>query len=202
MNQHGVLPHGTEQWSAAARSAAEDMVAKYGRPDEVTGYRLIWHWRLPWKRIEVVNPGFVHQWPSPHMDVVSQTVPYRVPPGRFSALTFYDGSVYAERTAGELTARCGGEKMNLVALNLAHDVITKRRTTEQARREYARLAKLVGAGTVPAYAAGLQFTPQYDHAGDPDVAVAGFDQSLDDKSAGVWFVVAGALLLLGGYLTR
>lgn len=146
------------------------MVAKYGRPDEVTDYRCVWHWRLPWKRIEVVRDGYPHMWPSPHMDVVSQTVPYQVPPGRFSALTFYDGSVFAERTAGELTARCGGEKMNLVALNLAHDVITGRCSVEQARREYERLAVLVGSGVTPPYAGALQFVPMYGHAGDPDVA--------------------------------
>lgn len=169
----GQLPHGTEQWSASSRSAAEEIIAKYGQPDERTGYRLIWHWRLPWKRIEVVSQGFPHMWPSPHMDVVSQTVPYRVPPGRFSALTFYDGSVYAERTAGELSARCGNEKMNLVALNLAHDVITGARTAEQARREYERLARLVGAGRVPAYAARLQFVPMYGRGADADVSVRG-----------------------------
>lgn len=195
-------------WPKASREAAEEMVSKHGPPDEITDWRCVWHWRLPWKRIEVVRNGYPHMWPRPHMDVVTQTVPYRVPPESFSALTFYDGSVFAERTAGELSARCGGEKMNYVALNLAHDVITGRRSVEQARREYERLAIAVAHGEAPPYASALQFTPMYGRGADPDVqtlptAGLGQERAMTEPPSAGWLILGvGIVMLAAGYLSR
>ena len=72
-------------------------------------------------------------------DFLEQFIDYKVPVDMFSKLAEYDGSVIAERTKGELSARCGGTSMNFVAINLAHEIITGRRTVAEARDEYTRL---------------------------------------------------------------
>src|SRR4051812_46650706 len=46
-------------------------VEKYGRPDEVTNRRLIWHHRGSWKRIEVEDMHLLHNFPIPHYDFIS-----------------------------------------------------------------------------------------------------------------------------------
>lgn len=161
-------------WPDYALGALKEMCRKYGPPDSMSPWGA--HWWRPhgvWKRSVVLKHGYPHRWPKPHMDVLLQTIDYRVPPSAFTKLAMYDGSVVAERTAGEMSARCGGEKMNFVALNLAHDVVTGKRTVEGARREYTRLAKLVGNGKVPAYAKGLQFAVPSGYQGDPDQPASG-----------------------------
>lgn len=80
----------------------------------------------------------------------------------------YDGSVSFHRTRGELSAECDVEEMNLLALNLAHDVITGKRTPADARAFYAKNAMAFKQGdTSSAYVAGLIFQQDASSA-DPD----------------------------------
>jgi hypothetical protein len=90
-----------------------------------------------------------HDFPAPHKDSLEQLMDYRVPVDLFSKLAEFGGSVMAERTKGELSARCGGTAMNFVAINLAHDIITGKRTVAQARQEYTRLSQAYQRGDRP-----------------------------------------------------
>jgi hypothetical protein len=56
----------------------------------------------------------------------------------FTPLAEFDGSVIAERTARELSARCHDEEANNLALNLAHDIASPEKTVDDARRYYAK----------------------------------------------------------------
>jgi hypothetical protein len=51
----------------------------------------------------------------------------------FGRLAEFDGSVIAERTAGEVSARCHDEHANFLALNLMHDIVTGAKNVEEAR---------------------------------------------------------------------
>src|SRR5690606_2862926 len=110
-----------------------------------------------------------HDFPAPHSDFLEQFIDYQVPVEMFTPLAEYDGSVIAERTKGELSARCGGTSMNFVAINLAHDIITGERTVEEAREEYTRLYQAYQNGEKPAYTQGFQFELPRGNTGDPDV---------------------------------
>lgn len=127
-------------WGDAPQRVARRTIDKYGPPNEATPCRLIWFDNGPWKRTIVYRDEVPHNFPKPHTDLLEQFIDYRVPPGRFSELAAYDGSVVPERTKGEISARCDMEEMNFLALNLAHDVATGRRSAEDARREYAAQA--------------------------------------------------------------
>jgi hypothetical protein len=156
-----------QNWPKEAKKAAEMMIQKYGQPDEVTAMRVVWHDNGPWKRTVVTKEETDHAFPMPHKDVLEQVIDYRVSTDKFDDLARYDGSVIVERTKGELSARCDKEEANFLALNLANDVATGKKSPEEAREQYAQTIKAVMAGKRDPYVQKLQFAAQQS-AADPD----------------------------------
>jgi hypothetical protein len=160
-------------WPEKPQEVARKVIAKYGQPAEAVPSRLIWYNTGPWKRTIVYRDEVPHQFPKPHTDLLEQVIDYRVPAEKFDDLAAFDGSVFAERTKGELAARCDKEEMNFLAFNLAHDVITGQRSVEAARETYAETAAAFMLGEQRPYTQGLQFAvPQGDTA-DPDTPALG-----------------------------
>jgi len=156
-------------WPASARMAAADMMRKYGRPQEVTPTMLKWRNNGPWKYTMISNYETPHHFPAPHPDVMTQGIDYRVPAAMFDDLAAYDGSVTADRTQGHLAARCDKEGANFLAINLAHDVVTRRKGVPAARAYYARaISTFKKTGRMDPYMQRLQFTPPRS-ANDPDM---------------------------------
>jgi hypothetical protein len=152
-------------WKSKPQQVARAMLAKYGLPEEATPMRLIWHHTGPWKRTEVVNEEIPHNFPMPHTDMLLQAIDYPVPPDKFDQLAEFDGSVIAERTKGELAARCDMEEANFLALNLAHDIVTEIRSVAQARQFYAEVMR---ERRPTEYLQGLRFQVPRTAQGDPD----------------------------------
>jgi hypothetical protein len=125
-------------WPDESKEAARLVVDAYGDPQESTSERLVWHKVGSWKRVVATRAFHQHDFPAPHVDAVESVIDYRVPPGKVSALTIFDGSVVVERTVGEVSARCHDEQANQLALNLVHDIVTGVKTAEQAREYYAK----------------------------------------------------------------
>lgn len=158
-------------WPASARMAAADMMKKYGPPQEVTATMLKWRNNGPWKSTVISNYETPHRFPMPHPDVMEQTIDYRVPAAMFDDLAAYDGSVTADRTQGHLAARCDKEGANFLAINLAHDVVTRRKGVVAARAYYSRaISTFKKTGRMDPYMQRLQFTPPRGQTGDADVA--------------------------------
>jgi hypothetical protein len=160
-----------KNWPKSAQDAVQEMIDKYGQPDEFSASQAIWHGNHPWKRSLVSREEVPHDFPSHHMDVLEQFIDYRVPLDKYDELAQFDGSVIVERTKGLISARCGGEAMNFVAINLAHDIVTGKHSVETARDEYVRLYKAYKAGEKPAYTQAFQFTVPQRNTVDPDVSV-------------------------------
>lgn len=159
-------------WPGYSRKTARTLLDKYGDPDEVTNQRLVWHDNGPWKRTILHREGPVHEFPIPHKDYLEQHIDYEVPPEKFDDLARYDGSVYPDRTKGELGASCHEEGANFLSLNLAHDVVTDEKTIEEAREEYAKILMKGKAGGSHEYMQGLQFDVPKGNPRDPDVTIA------------------------------
>ena len=158
-----------ENWPEESQKAARNMLEKYGRPDGVTDSRLVWIDNGPWVRTIVYEEPVEHNFPVPHKDVLEQFIAYEVPEEKFSELAKYDGSVVAYRTNGELSARCDKEAANILALNLANDIIEGERSVEEAREFYAQTIQQVKQGDRPAYTQSLQFETQMAaSSADPD----------------------------------
>jgi len=156
-------------WPKSAQMAAADMMKKYGPPQEVTATMLKWRNNGPWKYTSISNYETPHRFPMPHPDVMEQAIDYRVPAAMFDDLAVYDGSVTADRTQGHLAARCDKEGANFLAINLAHDVVTRRKGVVAARAYYARaISTFKKTGRMDRYMQRLQFTPPR-RANDPDM---------------------------------
>jgi hypothetical protein len=124
-------------WKPKPAEVARTMIKKYGQPQEVTSNRLVWHANGPWKFTELVNEEIPHSFPMPHTDMLYQSIAYRIEPDDADELIQYDGSVILERTKGEIAARCDKEEANFLAINLAHEIATGKRSVDDARRFYA-----------------------------------------------------------------
>lgn len=155
-------------WPQTSRDVAQTVIGKYGTPDEATPSRLIWFNNGPWKRTVVYRDTVAHLFPMPHPDLLEQVIDYQVPLDRYDELAQYDGSVIAERTKGEISARCDKEGANFLAINLAHDVATGRRSVEEARQFYAETMQAVMRGEQPPYTQGFQFQVPRGGTKDPD----------------------------------
>ena len=159
-------------WPEKSRMAAMDMMRKYGPPQEATPSMLMWVNNGPWKWTKVSRETVPHNFPMPHPDLLEQAIDYQVPLGKYDDLARYDGSVIPERTKGQLSARCDKEGANFLAINLAHDVATNRRTVEQARTYYASaMQRFMRTNQMDPYMQGLQFRTNPQNSRDPDRTV-------------------------------
>ncbi len=160
-----------ENWPAAPQKVVPDVIRKYGLPNEATPTMLIWHDSGPWKRTIVTSDETAHDFPTPHTDFFSQTINYDVPPEKLPELAEFDGSLIVYRTAGQVTASCDNESANFLAVNLMHDIVTGRRTAEEARKELAEQQAAWLLNREAPHAQGIQFPllgeAQTGHRGEP-----------------------------------
>ncbi|HWC33010.1 MAG TPA: hypothetical protein VG709_07770 [Actinomycetota bacterium] len=173
----------TEDWPAAPRKIARQMIERYGAPNEATPVRLVWHRNRPWKRTQVARDEIVHNFPTSHTDFLTQWIDYSVPPRRFSDIAEFDGSCLADRTAGEAAARCDSEAMNILTLNLMHEIVTGSRAVDEARQVYAENAAAFTMGQDAPYAERLLFDVPEGGAVDPDEKVIGEAMAQKAKEA-------------------
>jgi len=123
-----------EDWPAAQKNIAEQMIEKYGPPNEANPTKLFWYNNGPWKRTELSRDAVVHNWPTVHSDFLTQVIDYRVPPEMFHMIAMFDGSILCDRTRGEVMARCDTESANVLGMNMVHEIVTGKRTVEEARK--------------------------------------------------------------------
>jgi hypothetical protein len=164
----GAVAEITKDWPAVSKSAANDILQKYGPPQEATATMVIWRSNGPWKRTIVHKTGVEHAFAAAHQDVLEQTVEYKVPLNFYNALAVYNGSLIADRTRGELTAWCDREATNMLSLNLAQDILRGRITAEQAREAHAQAMRELQAGTPPETMQKLTIPPPQGDLTDPD----------------------------------
>ena len=158
-------------WPEKPSEVAEKIMDKHGSPDEAAPSELLWYDTGPWKRTELYRDGVPHNFPKEHTDHLRQVIDYHVPPEKFDDLAQFDGSVYIDRTNGELAAKCEKEPANFVALNLAHDIITDEKSVDEAREEYAKTMVKKEMGASPDLTEGFQFDLPEDKQRDPDETI-------------------------------
>lgn len=178
----------TKDWPAMAKKNIEQMVQKYGPPNEAIPSRLIWYNNGPWKRTIVYRDEIPHNFPQPHSDTLEQVIDYRVPIEKFTELAKFDGSVIVERTKGEVSARCDMEAANILAFNMMHEIVNGRLTAEQAREKYSEQTAAFVMNRPAPYAEKLQFelpkgdTMDVDHVTIGDNVVNQAKEKLKDIS--------------------
>jgi hypothetical protein len=128
-------------WPKISLAVAGDLITQYGLPQESNARELTWYDNGPWKRTVLLREEIEHNFPYPHKDILAQTVNYRVPNDKIADLVKYNGSLIIDRTRGELTVHCNNEKMNILTLNIANDIVTGDRTVDQALAYHAQVIR-------------------------------------------------------------
>lgn len=180
------LVKSTTFWPLESKRVAQDMHARYGKPDVQSGDLLIWNKRGPWERIAVSRTGVLHRFPFEHYDVLEQTLSYKVPAEKFHDLIMFDGSLLIERTRGTIGVRCDRESSNVLVLNLAHEVATGRRTVADARLAYGNIVRDKLNGADPLLMKDLSFAVD-QHTSDPDVNITGLTRARPASARKKWY---------------
>lgn len=180
-----------ENWPEPQRTVAQQMIDKYGPPNEATATKLFWHRNGPWKLTEITSDAVAHNFPAPHTDFLTQVIDYRVPPEKIPDIVRFDGSIYVDRTKGEVAARCDAEAANVLGMNMVHEIVTGKRTCEEAREATAQNTVAYTMGRNAPYAERLLFDlPQ---GGTHDLDESMISGSIAQQAAGkVKDVLTGA----------
>lgn len=166
---HPIIDQILAGWSGPQKETVLMLINKYGLPNEASSRRIIWYNNGPWKRTIVYLDAVPHNFPTPHLDYLEQTIDYKVPVERFDELAQFDGSLYPNRTGGEASAKCDQEAANFMALNLMNDIVTGKSNVEEARRHAIELEKgLRLQGQSSPYFERFLF-PKQRNTTDPDV---------------------------------
>jgi hypothetical protein len=144
-----------QTWPKTARLIARTMIEEYGEPDEFDGKAISWSHNSPWRRTIVNRYPLPAGFSPANKGLLFQSIGYRVPMTKFSELARFDPRIVVDRAAGELACRSDSEKMNLLALNLADEIILGRRNAAQARRIFEKVSRLTQAGKSSKYTEGL-----------------------------------------------
>ncbi len=169
-------------WPEAQRNVARQMLAKYGPPNETTATKLFWYGNSPWKRTILSSDVVAHNWPAPHSDFLTQVVDYRVPPEMFDAIARFDGSILLDRTRGEVAARCDSEAANVLGVNMVHEIVTGKRSVEDARETSAQNTVAYNMGRPAPYAERLLF--DVPHGGTEDLDESMISGAVVQQTAG------------------
>ncbi|MFN2531801.1 MAG: hypothetical protein ABR555_10930 [Pyrinomonadaceae bacterium] len=146
-----------ENWPAPQKNVAQQMIEKYGYLNEATPTKLFWYHNAPWKRTELTSDHVVHHWPTVHTDFLTQVIKYRVPSDKFDDIAKFDGSILLDRTKGEAAGRCDSESANVLGFNMVHEIVTGKRTWEDARRISEESTVAYNLGRSAPYAERLLF---------------------------------------------
>jgi hypothetical protein len=146
-----------KDWPAAQKNVAAQMITKYGLPNEAMPTKLVWYRNGPWKRTELSSDVVAHNWPTVHVDFLTQVIDYRVPPDMFHLIAQFDGSILCDRTKGEVAARCDSESANVLGMNMVHEIVTGKRSVEDARRTSVENTVAYNLGRSAPYAERLLF---------------------------------------------
>ncbi len=138
-------------WSPEHKDAVKEMIEKYGKPNESTPTMFVWHNNGPWKKTIIYKEDLDHRFPKKHSDYIQHFVNYKCPANKFNDIASYDGSIIIERTNGVMSVRGYKESLNILALNIANDIISGKKTVEEGREFFTRSLVEYGRGTKSDY---------------------------------------------------
>ncbi len=144
-------------WNEPQKRVARQMLEKYGPPNEATPTKLFWYRNGQWKRTELTADAVAHNFPAPHTDFLTQVIDYRVPPEKIPDIARFDGSIIVDRTKGEVAARCDAEAANMLGMNMVHELVTAKRTVEEAREATAQNTIAYATGRSSPYTERILF---------------------------------------------
>jgi hypothetical protein len=142
-------------WPEITRKAAGALIEKYGAPSEADSRAVAWEHKDGFRRIAVyAQPGSMGD-----RRFIEHCVRYTVPPQRVEDVKAFDPGLSVDAAAGTLTAQSDSEGSNLLALNLADEIATGKRSPESAKMFRLKTVFLSEAGKRSPYMEKLLFAP-------------------------------------------
>lgn len=154
-------------WPEVPRDIARVMISKYGEPERFTADDLVWRDNGAWRQSVVyrsTRPDFIE---TRDTDYLQQTISYQVPEDKIADLRLFDKSIQVDRSKAEISSWSQSEPMNYLALNLAEEIITGKRTVDDARDFYSKMQELSQSGKSSPYLNGFVFTKEDDSRAAP-----------------------------------
>jgi hypothetical protein len=151
-------------WPENSRLTAQTMIDKYGPPDVATDRGISWNDKDPWSQVTVFREGATENFPTTHENVVENTIRYEVPPDKAGELIKFDPALSVHQTTGTLSARSDSEKANILALNLADEIVRGKRDVDSARDYMRSTLRKTMSGKSSPYTDHLLFPAQAKRA--------------------------------------
>lgn len=141
-------------WPSLSRNLARVVAQEYGKPDHIAPEALVWRNRGNWSTISVFRDMDTVDKPN----ILRQAVSYSVPLKNWRRLSAFNRGVTYDPVRHELVARSDSEAVNMLALNLADEVIRGVRSAPDAEKFYDLTTSLSAAGKGSRYMRQLLFT--------------------------------------------
>ncbi len=152
-------------WPETSVIAAKEIISKYGEPSETTSNMLIWRNVAPFREIIVHRNVYSHQFPLLHKNAVEHKVDYKAPSAnKVGEIWEYNGAVSLDRNRGLMSVVGENEAMNILSLNLAHEILSGERSYESARIKYGQETLDFLNGQKTNYTQSLKFGNQRNTA--------------------------------------
>lgn len=145
------------RWPTRSRNAAGLLLEKYGTPDQFDRNTLVWFNNGEWKKTVVRRTLSRRDPTGKNKDYLEQTVGYLVPADKVADLKRFSPMLEVSQSAGELTFASESETKNRLALNLAEEIVTGKRTVADARSFLSTTTRLAASGKSSPYLDTLLF---------------------------------------------
>ena len=146
-------------WPSASKNAASMLIEKYGQPDAAMDRMLVWNDRAPYQKVAVLRDSQQVDFPSSHQVYIEHSVSYKVPADKVASLIQFDQALVIDLVRGTLSSYGDSEKTNVLALNLADEIATGKRTVASAKNFMRSAMDKETSGKSSGYADKLLFTP-------------------------------------------
>lgn len=144
-------------WPTLAQRLALQMIELYGRPDEVGEDALSWRGNGPWLRTTVHRHARTRRPFRRDADFLENTVRYDVPRRFLEDLARFDPGLAWDEERGELSSSAVSEDLNMLALNLADEIVTGARGVDEVIAVRERILRFAASGKASPYLRGLRF---------------------------------------------
>lgn len=144
-------------WPTLAQRMALLTIERYGRPDAVAEDALVWRGNGPWLRTTVHSRALTRRAYRRDVDFLENTVRYDVPRRLRADLARFDPGLSWNAALGELSSRAESEELNMLALNLADEIIQGVRDVDEALSVRERILRFSASGKASPYLRGLKF---------------------------------------------
>jgi hypothetical protein len=144
-------------WPQKTKSAAQALIEKYGPPDAVSDKMVSWNDKDQWSMVGVFRDAVSSSEPTTHQDFIVNKINYAVPENKVGDLAHFDHSLVVDQARGTLAAQGDSEQHNILALNLANEIVTGKRSVASARSFQKKTLSESMAGRSSSYNESLMF---------------------------------------------